>query len=1071
MAARGKKSLRFLPTALIMVTALCVSAGRPFHLPVIVAVEKEREVPAGKTAEALYGRYQEYVAKGDLNTALDTLRQVLDHVTRKHGEGSPESAPYYSELGSLCGRMGLYAASLDYHSSALKIRLEKPGESHPDTAASYSNVGLARYHLAEYAAAVENYNRALEIYRRAPPDNPMAVAVVSFNRGRALDAFGDGKGAAAAIGEAIAITEKTDPKNTGFLGLCYNGLGSALRTMGKYGAAAEQYMKTVELLRGDGEAAQTIAEADAGLGFALYHLGEYSRALEHYERARSYYAGAYGADHLYSASVYQPMGDTLRAMGEYTRAAELYNRTLEIYRRAYGDAHQHTAGVYINLGEVYRALGDTGRAVEYHTMALGVYQKTLSEKHVHTGTALVYLGGAYKSQGNYAAAIEAYGQAAAIYRELLGAHHSYLGTVYTNLGGAYEPAGDYARALEFYQRALPIYLKSLGERHPHTATLYNNLGLAYFRTGEYASSMEHYRRALDIYKGTLGEHHPHAGIAYTNTGLAAARLGNHTAAMDSYRRAEKIFEKNHYRAERIILKENMARLCRSAGDIDGAAGHYRAAIDLIMKYRLELGRQKTGFMARHFSVFNGLLEIERERKRPGEAFRIDGMRRGLSITEGLSLRGALAGAGVPDNEKKRLLDADAAIEGLQSRHAVLLSEKNPAADGVLRELWKAEGDREAIIDGLAKRSPAFGALVKPKIPSAEEITGSLERDEVLISYSLDGSRCTLFALDRENGLKMYTAGHGGDGEARARDEEVRNLYTLCKRAINSKGYRRVRTAGGGFLLLDDRDEDPRIVTDGGKIYRITEKDDTARAMGLLGAGGGPRPVLLGSADGVMAANDARAYRKLLKKKLYRDFLLPVLGQSAAAKRIIIVPDGVLYYLPFGLLEDDRGSILLERHSVTMVHSPSVWHGLARSRTGGWRHPLLAVGNAVYDKGHGVTAAPGAERRVRSSGMVPGVPGGGSKTAEEELKRQRFVNLPGTGEEVRAVMAMAYKDPQERRSHSLEGVEANEDALVRLGGSDALRRYRVLHFAVHGLLVDDAPALNALVFTLPPWPPG
>ncbi|MCU0843435.1 MAG: tetratricopeptide repeat protein [Spirochaetes bacterium] len=1063
MAISRPNYTRLLSTvAALAVLAACAGTAWRFsfkHAGFALAKEINGQAYA---VEKLRDQYRGELERGDMNAALYTLRKLLERAREKHGVDSPEAAAHLGELGSLCTRMGLYDRALEYHSAALTIRLKIQGERHPDTAAAFSNVGLARYHSGDYGAAVENYRRALDIYRTSPPANTMAVAAVGFNLGRALDALGDGDGAVERIREAIAVTEKTDPRNAGFLGLCYNGLGSAYRAVGKYRLAAEQYEKTLGLLRERGEDAPTLAEADAGMGFVLYHLGEYPRAVEHYEKARAYYVTAYGRDHLYSAHVYQPMGDVLRAMGKFDRAIELFNLTLGIYERAYGEAHQHTAGVYINLGEVYRALGDTDRAVEYHAMALGIYKRSLGEKHVHTATALMYLGGAYKSRGSYSEAINAYSEAAAIYRGSLGEGHSYIGTAYTNLGGACEPAGDYDRALEFYRKALPIYLRTFGGQHPHTATLYNNLGLVHFKKGEYAPSMENYRKALNIYGATLGEAHPYVGIALTNMGLAAAGLGDNDTAMGNYRKAEAVFEKNRYRAELITLKENMASLRLSAGDTDGAAGLYRSAVDLVMKYRLELGRQKTGFMSRHLQAFTRLAEIEHKRGRLNEAFRIDCMRKGLSVTEGLTLKEALAGAVISAEDRKKLLAVDAALEDMQSSYAVLMNEKNSGTDKKLREIWRAEKEKEKTLDELVKKYPVFAGMVRPKIPSAGDIASALEGEEILISFSLEEGRCLAFVLEPRKSLQTFIAGAEGEGAQGRLDADVRNFNTLCKRPLALKGYRKIVMPEGGLILIDERDNDPLIVIDGGKVYRLTGKGKEAFEIG-----GAPERLLLGHLEGSMSADEARTYRDLLAKKLYRELLFPALGASGAGKKLVIVPDGILYYLPFGYLKKENGSTLLEHHTVTLVHSPSVWYGLGTHRHQKGRHPLLAFGNAVYAEGHGKENGPATERRIRSSGTLPRLAAAGPEGVDgETLKRRSFANLPGTGDEIRAVMEMAYKNPAERRRHSREGVEANEDMLANMGSRDELKRYRVLHFAAHGLFVDDAPALNALVFTLP-----
>jgi CHAT domain-containing protein len=189
----------------------------------------------------------------------------------------------------------------------------------------------------------------------------------------------------------------------------------------------------------------------------------------------------------------------------------------------------------------------------------------------------------------------------------------------------------------------------------------------------------------------------------------------------------------------------------------------------------------------------------------------------------------------------------------------------------------------------------------------------------------------------------------------------------------------------------------------------------------------------------------------LEAQIHSLLLAPALRGAPGVKRLVIVPDGILYYLPFTLLRDGSGRRVLETHDCRLAHSATVWMGLRAPKMRGKRYPLLAFGNAVYSEGHGRGTRGPAMKRSRQAGD------GGSL---------RLENLPGTEAELREIAALAYASPADRAVHCLGGVDASEDALFGLKERDALKKYRAVHFAVHGLLDDDAPALNALVLTRP-----
>jgi CHAT domain-containing protein len=136
------------------------------------------------------------------------------------------------------------------------------------------------------------------------------------------------------------------------------------------------------------------------------------------------------------------------------------------------------------------------------------------------------------------------------------------------------------------------------------------------------------------------------------------------------------------------------------------------------------------------------------------------------------------------------------------------------------------------------------------------------------------------------------------------------------------------------------------------------------------------------------------------------------------RKIIIVPDGQLFDLPFEALVDEDGRFLVEKYEFSYVHSASALvrlHERIRKRTG---DDLLAVG---------ISQPP----RPRSSvfGSI-----------------QRFPRLRHVSGEVRA----AERSYVGGKKHVLLDASAEEGALKRLNWRD----YRIIHFAVHGIFDDE-----------------
>ncbi len=76
---------------------------------------------------------------------------------------------------------------------------------------------------------------------------------------------------------------------------------------------------------------------------------------------------------------------------------------------------------------------------------------------------------------------------------------------------------------------------------------------------------------------------------------------------------------------------------------------------------------------------------------------------------------------------------------------------------------------------------------------------------------------------------------------------------------------------------------------------------------------------------------------------------PMEGQIKGKKNIIIVPDGILAFVPFETLIDEEGKYLVEDYYVNYVQSMRIREFVNERKYSEDRKPLLAFGGAIYDE--------------------------------------------------------------------------------------------------------------------------
>jgi hypothetical protein len=164
---------------------------------------------------------------------------------------------------------------------------------------------------------------------------------------------------------------------------------------------------------------------------------------------------------------------------------------------------------------------------------------------------------------------------------------------------------------------------------------------------------------------------------------------------------------------------------------------------------------------------------------------------------------------------------------------------------------------------------------------------------------------------------------------------------------------------------------------------------------------------------------------------FERMVIPALTKAIKLRRLVVVPHGILSYVPFEALADPDGTLLVERHAISYAPSASSYAYL-RGQPAASGTRVVAIGNPLME-GSGV-----AERR---SGPIDRI--GWLKP------------LPYAGEELRALAGLFPG-----ASLVLERERATEQAL----DLPDVARAAILHFATHGVVDETRPERSGLALT-------
>lgn len=671
-------------------------------------------------------------------------------------------------------------------------------------------------------------------------------------------------------------------------------------------------------------------------------------------------------------------------------------------------------------------------------------------------------------------------------------------SAWVNVGRANDVLGEPAKALAAYSHAEQLY-QVTGDELGLARTL-NNRGVLARQLGLYEEALDLYSRALSRFE-QLGERRWRAR-ALGNLGLLFAELGDFERARQHLERALAAWRELGDRAGESVALTQLGRNWGLAGDPARAADHYREA--------LAIDRQGGTRRAQGLSLA-GLAGALSEGGRPGDALPLFAEAIGLLRAEGdrANFAHILCKQGEAARAAGRLNEASAALaESLQLARQNGLRATEVCAEKEMAGLLSRQGDVPGalihlgaalkVADGLRRE------LVSPELrASYSRIEREAHEQHVAIWMDLhraepDGGFASR-ALEASERARARTfvellAEARANLRAGASPEKAARLASAVQR-LAAKNER---------TLLAPADERSRLESEMLEIEREVDRLETeirrenprwaelerppalsAEAMrGLLDQGSvlliyflaEERSFLFRVEPGKVEAFELAPRREIesAARLFYQELASPgreppgagaavarlVLGPLAGridGRRLVVVPDGALAYLPFGALPFPGGTgantaggvgaaasdlgpgLLMDGRSV--VHLPSI-AALALLRSAAGRpaapRPLAIFADPVYDEADPRLARPS------------GAPAGGAPAGVGA----RWPRLPGTRHEAQTIAALIPG------TVIAQGFAARREEVL----GDQLAAFRMVHFATHGSIDASRPALSGLVLS-------
>ena len=450
-------------------------------------------------------------------------------------------------------------------------------------------------------------------------------------------------------------------------------------------------------------------------------------------------------DKKWEATTLNNIGSVYSSLGEKQQALTFYNQALPILRAVGNRSGEATT--LNNIGAVYSDLGEKQQALTYYNQALPIL-RAVGDRRMEA-TTLNNIGSVYNSLGEKQQALTFLNLALPISRAV--GNRSGEANTLNNIGAVYSDLGEKQQALTFLNLALPI-LRAVGDRSGEANTL-NNIGLVYDSLGEKQQALTYYNQALPL-RRAVGDRSGEAGTL-NNIGLVYHSLGEKQQALTFLNLALPILRAVGDRSGEATTVSNIAFLERNRGNLPQALTQIEAAIKIIEELRTKILNQnlRTSYFATvqgYYQFYIDLL-MELHKKDPSKGY--DAL--ALNASERSRARGLIellteARADIRQGVDPKLLAEERRLlwklDALAKRLQELPSNQENQRPALQKEIATLLNQQKELQTKIRTSSPKYAALQYPEPLKLPEIQQQLDKDTLLLQYSLGEERSYLWAI-------------------------------------------------------------------------------------------------------------------------------------------------------------------------------------------------------------------------------------------------------------------------------------------------------------------------------------
>lgn len=736
-------------------------------------------------------------------------------------------------------------------------------------------------------------------------------------------------------------------------------------------------------------------------------------------------------------------------------ALRFYEQSLEYRKKIYGEVHSRLGGTFLGMGIQYKNLHQLDRALEYYQIAEKMYLHDLSPDAPPLGDIYTNIGNYYREKGNYAEAIRYHERAITIYNQSGDERDkNNLISVKYNLANSYHLANRGQEALELALKNYKNAPFSLQNRY------LNLLASIYTVLGDFKKAQKFHQQVIQNLKIKYGQDDYGLADQFVNYAQFFTQVNLPDSSLYYLRLAEPIYLR--YRqlavsdlgllyqimgkayASQTVKSENLEgfKIVKER-NLTEAVKFYNKAIEILNNSDLAHLDQKTlescsdqvrclWILQNMGNAYLQLAELSAEDKDPGKVENLKQAVRAFSTASELV---QFMRTGFISEESKLLFSelqqnvflrvVEAAYELFRLTHETAYfelafenAERNKAAS-LFDNISESEAREFSLVpDSLTQLENRYNSSLAYY---REKLYSEKHHDEP-DSARIAGYEAQIFAYEQKrNELRAFLEKNFSEYYSMKYEQKKLYLKDIQKKL------------GRNEVLLEYVLDSGRPAEDSGYVYVFAVSKEDFRLL--------RSPLTKETSRQIQEVHhflSTPSFLSMGKKEfagychnsfqLYRKFLSPF-EDLISEKKMVVVPDGELNYLPFEALltaMPDTGYIQFNKLPYLIM-----------------KYPV----NYSYSAGLFFAGSKQSSTvRKRVLAFAPSYP-----PAASAAPSARLATIPGIFDEV-AYIARRFN------TTTFSGEQATENHFRKMAG-----QFDILHLAMHTIINDSVPLFSRLAF--------